>query len=126
MREDYTILTVFDYSTEAQLLKSKLDSEGISTLLMDEKTIDSDPLISQAIGGVKVLVHNNDLNKAYEIYNTIRTYEKDKNGKAINCPNCNEAKILVAEAQRKSVFYMLFPFFESRTLICNHCKTTFK
>ncbi len=39
MREDYSILAVFEYSTEAQLVKSKLDSEEIKTTLMDEKTI---------------------------------------------------------------------------------------
>ncbi|WP_347173255.1 hypothetical protein [Polaribacter uvawellassae] len=61
MREDYIILAVFEYSTEAQLLKSKLDSEGIRTMLMDEKTIDSDPLLSQAIGGVKLLIHKTNL-----------------------------------------------------------------
>jgi len=42
----FTTLAVFEYSTEAHLIKSKLDSEGIRTLLFDEKTIDSDPLIS--------------------------------------------------------------------------------
>ena len=126
MRDDYTILAVFEYSTEAQLYKSKLDSEGIKTLLMDEKTIDSDPMISQAIGGVKLLVHNSDLLKASEIYNSVREYEKDKNGKEIHCPNCNSTRILVAEAQRKSFFYMLFPFFEARKLVCNDCKTIFK
>ena len=126
MRDDYTILAVFEYSTEALLFKSKLDSEGINTLLMDEKTVDSDPLISQAIGGVKLLVHNKDLEKASKIYNTIRRYEKNKKGEAIHCPNCNSTKILVAEAQRKSFFYMLFPIFESRKLICNNCKTIFK
>ncbi|MCH2034282.1 MAG: DUF2007 domain-containing protein [Tenacibaculum sp.] len=126
MREDYTILTVFEYSTEAQVIKSKLDSEGISTMLMDEKTIDSDPLLSQAIGGVKLLVANKDLEKASKIYADIRTYEKDENGDEIHCPNCNSHRILVAEAQRKSFFYMLFPFFESRKLICNDCQTIFK
>lgn len=126
MKNEYTILAVFEYSTEAQVVKSKLDSENISTMLMDEKTIDSDPLLSQAIGGVKLLVHNDDLGKASTIYNEIRTYEKDNNGNAINCPNCNSQKILVAEAQRKTFFFMLFPFFESRKLICNDCKTVFK
>ncbi|AUC16897.1 hypothetical protein BTO06_17860 [Tenacibaculum sp. SZ-18] len=126
MREDYTILTVFEYSTEAQVIKSKLDSEGISTMLMDEKTIDSDPLLSQAIGGVKLLIANKDLEKASKIYANIRTYEKDENGDEIHCPNCNSSRILVAEAQRKSFFYMLFPFFESRKLICNDCQTIFK
>ena len=126
MRDNYTILAVFEYSTEAQLIKSKLDSEGIETILMDEKTIDADPIISQAIGGVKLLVNNNDLNKAVDIYNEIRAYEKDDNGKDITCPNCKSTKILIADLERKNLFYMLFPFFESRKYICNDCKTVFK
>ena len=126
MRDDYTILAVFEYSTEALVFKSKLDAENIKTMLMDEKTIDTDPMISQAIGGVKLLVHNDDLEKASEIYNEIRTYEKDRNGNNIGCPKCSSNRILVADAQRKNFFYMLFPFFESRKLICNDCKTIFK
>ena len=125
MRNDYIILTVFEYSTEAQVIKAKLDSEGLRTMLMDEKTIDTDPLLSQAIGGVKLLVHASDLKKASEIYNSIRVYEKNNKGEAINCPKCNGTKILVAEPQRKSIFFMLFPFFEHRKLICNDCKTIF-
>ena len=57
MTPNYSIIAVFEYSTEAHVTKSKLDSEGFKTMLMDEKTIDSDPLISTAIGGVKLLVH---------------------------------------------------------------------
>ncbi|REH56588.1 putative signal transducing protein [Tenacibaculum gallaicum] len=126
MQDNYTILAVFEYSTEAQVVKAKLDSENIKTMLMDEKTIDSDPLISQAIGGVKLLVHNNDLEKAATIYNEIREYTKDENGNNTHCPKCNSTKILVADLQRKNIFFMLFPFFESKKLICNDCKTIFK
>ncbi len=125
MNANYKILTVFEYSTEAHVTKSKLDSEGCKTMLMDEKTIDSDPLISNAIGGVKLLVHKNDFDKALEIYNEIRTYQKDKNENDIFCPNCNSNRILIAPAQRKNVFYMLFPFFEKKRHICNDCKTIF-
>ncbi|MCI2229320.1 DUF2007 domain-containing protein [Polaribacter sp. MSW13] len=125
MNDNYKILAVFDYSTEAYVTKSKLDSEGFQTLLMDEKTIDTDPLVSNAIGGVKLLVHKNDFDKAAVIYNEIRTYQKDKNGNAISCPACNSTRILVAPAQRKNVFYMLFPFFEKTKHICNDCKTIF-
>ncbi|GFD71531.1 MULTISPECIES: putative signal transducing protein [Tenacibaculum] len=126
MQDNYTILAVFEYSTEAQVVKAKLDSEDIRTMLMDEKTIDSDPLISQAIGGVKLLVHNNDLEKAATVYNEIRTYVKDEEGNDIHCPKCNSTKILVADLQRKNIFFMLFPFFESKKFICNDCKTIFK
>jgi hypothetical protein len=126
MREDYTILAVFEYSTEAQLVKSKLDSEEIKTMLMDEKTIDTDPLLSQAIGGVKLLVHNSDLERASKLYNEIRAYEKDDNGNEMHCKKCNSARILIAPPQTKSFFFMLFPFFESRKFICNDCKTIFR
>ncbi len=125
MNNNYEILAVFEYSTEAHVTKSKLDSEGFKTMLMDEKTIDSDPLISNAIGGVKLLVHKNDFTKALAVYNTIRTYQKDENGNEFNCSACNSNKILVAPAQRKNVFYMLFPFFEKRRFICNDCNTIF-
>jgi hypothetical protein len=126
MREDYTVLAIFEYSTEAQLVKSKLDSEEIKTMLMDEKTIDTDPLLSQEIGGVKLLVHNSDLEKASAVYNEIRTYQKDVEGNDMHFKKCNSVKILAAPPQHKNVFYMLFPFFESRKFICNDCKTIFR
>ncbi|PQJ80697.1 hypothetical protein BTO18_16630 [Polaribacter porphyrae] len=126
MNDNYKILAVFEYSAEAHVTKSRLDADGFDTMLMDETTIDSDPLISGAIGGVKLLVHKNDFEKAVEVYNEIRTYQKDKNGNDIYCPKCNSNKILVAPLHRKNFFYMLFPFFEGRKLICNHCKTLFK
>ncbi|MCG1034918.1 DUF2007 domain-containing protein [Polaribacter sargassicola] len=125
MNDNYTLLAVFDYSTEAHVTKSKLDSEGCKTMLMDEKTIDTDPLISNAIGGVKLLVHKNDFEKAVVIYNNIRTYQKDKDGNQINCVKCKSNRILIAPIQRKNIFYMLFPFFEKTRYICNDCKTIF-
>jgi DNA-directed RNA polymerase subunit RPC12/RpoP len=126
MNDNYTVLAVFEYSTEAQITKSKLESENIRTMLADEKTIDSDPLISLAIGGVKLLVHNNDLNKAIEIYDDIRLYRNDENGRDIHCPNCNSNRILMASPDKKNIFYLLFPFFEKSKHMCNNCKTIFK
>lgn len=125
MNNKYKIIAVFEYSSEAHVTKSKLDSEGFKTMLMDEKTIDSDPLISNAIGGVKLLVHKNDFEKALKIYNEIRAYQKDENGNSFSCPNCTSNRILIAPAQRKNVFYMLFPFFEKTRNLCNQCHTIF-
>ena len=125
MIDNYTILTTFPYSTEAQITKAKLEAENISVMLLDEKTIDSDPLISQAIGGVKLLVSNDDFEKALQIYNEIRPYEVDTNGNPIPCPSCNSSHILIAPLERKNIFHMLFPFFEKTKHICNDCKTIF-
>lgn len=125
MIDNYIILATFPYSTEAQITKSKLEAEGIRVMLLDEKTVDSDPLISQAIGGVKLLVHNDNAAEAIKIYNQIRTYEKDENGNDVVCVNCESTKILIAEPTRKNLFYMLFPFFEKTKYRCNVCNTTF-
>ena len=125
MNDNFKILAVFNYSTEAHVTKSRLDSDGFETMLMDETTIDTDPLVSNAIGGVKLLVHKKDFDKAALVYNEIRTYQKDDEGNEISCPNCKSNRILVAQAQRKNIFYMLFPFFEKTRHICNDCKTIF-
>tara|TARA_R110002051_G_scaffold23818_1_gene59704 strand:- start:621 stop:998 length:378 start_codon:yes stop_codon:yes gene_type:complete len=125
MNDNFEILAVFNYSTEAHVTKSRLDSDGFETMLMDETTIDTDPLVSNAIGGVKLLVHKKDFEKAALVYNEIRTYQKDDEGNEISCPNCKSNRILVAQAQRKNIFYMLFPFFEKTRHICNDCKTIF-
>lgn len=125
MIDNYTVLTTFPYSTEAQITKSKLEDEGISVMLLDEKTVDSDPLISQAIGGVKLLVLNDDFENALKIFNAIRPYELDNNGNPLHCPSCNSNHILIAPLERKNLFYMLFPFFEKTKYICNDCKTIF-
>ncbi|MCF7566883.1 DUF2007 domain-containing protein [Sabulilitoribacter arenilitoris] len=125
MIDNYTILATFPYSTEAQVTKAKLEAENIRVMLLDEKTVDSDPLISQAIGGVKLLVHNDNVKEAIKIYHQIRAYEKDKNGNDIVCVNCESTKILIAEPSRKNIFYMLFPFFEKPKYRCNVCNTIF-
>lgn len=125
MNDNFKVLAVFEYSTEAHVTKSRLDSDGFETMLMDEKTIDTDPLVSNAIGGVKLLVHKKDFEKAALVYNEIRTYQKDAHGNDVSCPNCKSTRVLVAEAQRKNIFYMLFPFFEKTRHIWNNCKTIF-
>ena len=49
-------IAVYQYVAEAMLFKGKLESEGIEVFLQDENTINTDPLLSNAIGGVKLLV----------------------------------------------------------------------
>ena len=125
MHDNYTVLDIFEYSAEAQVAKTKLEAEGLQMMLMDEKTVDSDPLISHAIGGVKLLVLNDDVTDAKRIYGRIRTYVKDENDQLFVCPNCSSHKVLIAPLQRKNIFYMLFPFFEKTRKQCTVCNTIF-
>ncbi|NJW54799.1 DUF2007 domain-containing protein, partial [Salinimicrobium sp. CDJ15-91] len=56
MKEIFSTVAVFQYSAEAQIIKGRLESEGINSFLVDNHTIDTDPLVSNAIGGVKLKV----------------------------------------------------------------------
>ncbi|RRQ50307.1 DUF2007 domain-containing protein [Maribacter algicola] len=113
-------LASFEYVADVQIMKGKLESEGIPVFLRDENTLNSDPLISNAIGGVKLLVYTQDKDRALEIYNEIRAYALDEKGNPITCPNCKASKSEVYY-NRKEIFYKLFPFFEKRKYKCLNC-----
>lgn len=120
MIEKFYTIGSFEYPADVQIIKSKLESEGIPVFLRDENTLNSDPLISHAIGGVKLCVYSRDAEKALEIYNEIRAYAVDDMGNPIVCPNC-QAKKSEAYYGRKNMFYKLFPFFEKRKYKCLNC-----
>ena len=57
-------LKTFDNSIDAHLLKTKLESEGISCVLFDENIVSLDPLYNMAVGGIKLRIAENDQEKA--------------------------------------------------------------
>ena len=120
MEQEFYTLGAFEFVADVQIIKGKLESEGIAVFLRDENTLNSDPLISSAIGGVKLQVYTLDKDSALEIYNEIRNYAMDDNGKPIVCPNCKAEKS-ETYYERKSIFHKLFPFFEKRKYKCLNC-----
>ncbi|PCJ95420.1 MAG: hypothetical protein COA50_09450 [Flavobacteriaceae bacterium] len=120
MRENLYTLGAFEFSADVLIIKGKLESEGIEVFLKDENTINSDPLISGAIGGIKLQVRSGDKEKALLLYNEIRNYAVDDDGKPIVCPNCKAERSEVYYS-RNTIFYKLFPFFEKRKYKCHSC-----
>ncbi|MEA1787235.1 DUF2007 domain-containing protein [Arenibacter sp. GZD96] len=120
MKEKFFVLGAFEYVADVEILKGKLTSEGIAVFLKDENIVNADPLISNAIGGVKVMVYEEDAEQALRIYNTLRNYAVDAHGHPIICPNCKAARSESYYA-RRGVFYKLFPFFEKRKYKCLNC-----
>ena len=56
MNPEFYTLAAFEYVADVQILKGRLEADGIPVFLRDENTLNSDPLISNAIGGVKLQV----------------------------------------------------------------------
>jgi|GEM_PF-6976118 len=47
----------FDNYIPAHLLLGRLEEEGINAWLKDEHTVTIDPLLTNAVGGIKLMVH---------------------------------------------------------------------
>ncbi|MEM9142208.1 MAG: DUF2007 domain-containing protein [Bacteroidota bacterium] len=120
MNDIFCTIASFEYPADVQVLKGKLESEGIPVFLRDEHTLNSDPLISNAIGGVRLQVYKKDKEQAHAIYDQIRAYALDDEGNPITCPNCKAQKS-EAYYERKGLFHKLFPFFEKRKYKCLNC-----
>ena len=120
MGKDWVVLGTFEFLADVQIIKGKLESEGIEVRLKDDKTVSVEPFASNALGGVKLMVHRYDEKEAKAIYNEIRNYATDKDGNLIVCPICGAQKSEVYYA-RKTILYKLFPFLEPKKYKCNNC-----
>lgn len=125
----------YQYTSEAFIFKGKLESEGIEVFMRDNYTIDTDPLVSNAIGGVKLFVATDDFMKAKFILDSISDYALDKNGEAVICPKCKQptAYLISLVDNAKSFFSLLvslllfvLPFYVSRKYKCDSCGNQFE
>lgn len=119
-KQEFTTIAVFEYAADVQVIKGKIESEGIPVFLRDENTINTDPMASVAIGGVKLQVYTRDKDRALAIYDSIRAYALDSEGNPIICPNCKAQRSEVYFS-RKGILYKLFPFLEHRKYKCLKC-----
>ncbi|AXT18775.1 DUF2007 domain-containing protein [Flavobacteriaceae bacterium AU392] len=134
MSDIFKTIAKFQYSSEAQIIKGRLESEGIEVFLSDNLTIDTDPLVSNAIGGVKLKVLSDQVDEAEIILRSIQRYSINDQGNIIKCPNCESEKIELFSTitDFKSFFSFCIgvltgtlPFHTKHKYICEQCKTEF-
>lgn len=120
MGKDLVTIGSFEFVSDVQIIKGRLESEGIVVTLKDENTIGVEPFASNALGGIKLQVHRKDRDRAQVIFDTIRNYAVDDQGILITCPNCKAQKSEVYY-KRDSLRYKLFPFLEEKKYRCLQC-----
>lgn len=135
MEDSFTLIGRFQYSSEAIIYKGKLESEGIEVFMRDNNTVDSNPLYSNAVGGVKLFVKDVDFEKANAILSQISNYSLDDNNQLIKCPKCNAQQIemITSIKDLKSllsfIFSLLFvtitPINAKHKYKCQNCKFEF-
>jgi predicted RNA-binding Zn-ribbon protein involved in translation (DUF1610 family) len=132
--ETFTLLRRFQYSSEAVIYQGKLESQGIEVFLRDNNTIDSNPLYSNLLGGVKLYVKTEDFDRANEVLGDVSLYSVDDDNQPIKCPKCGEEQIDMVTSVKdlKSFFsFLIFlivyiaPFYVKHKYKCQNCKFEF-
>lgn len=134
MEDFFELVGSYQYSSEAEILKGKLESEGIDVFMRDNNTIDANPMYSNAIGGVKLFVKNEDFIKSKTILSEISSYSLDENNEIIKCPKCGAQKTAMVTSIKDlkttfafifSLLFVLMPIYSKHRYKCDKCNFEF-
>ena len=134
MRNSLIEIANYQFSSEAYLFKGKLESEGIEVFLQNENTINTDPLLSTAFGGVKLFVNSEDVLQSKQILDAISEYSLNDKGELLTCPNCGSQKIYMTTTIKDIKSFLAFiyglltlsmPLFSKQKYKCESCNFEF-
>jgi hypothetical protein len=132
--EKFTLLRRFQYSSEAIIYQGKLESNGIEVFLRDNNIVDSNPLYSHAVGGIKLFVKTEDVKKANEILNDVSLFSVDDENNPVKCPACGAEKTDMVTTIKDWKSFLafifswlssLFPIYTKHKYKCQNCKHEF-
>lgn len=117
-----TVSTV-SWMTEAEVVSSALEANGIRTFLPDRGMVETQPLYANAIGGIRIQVDKADVPRAREILAEIET---DMDEEEICCPECGCGSVELEKSSRRlsmlTILLLGFPLFRSRPKYrCRQC-----
>jgi hypothetical protein len=83
---DYVPIRSFDNYIEANIVLHRLQFENINCYLKDENIITIDPLLSPALGGMKLMVHHTQIERAWDLISKA----EENYLRGVPCPVCKK------------------------------------
>lgn len=94
----YVPIQSFDNYIEANIILSRLEQEDIICWLKDENTVTIDPILTNAIGGIKLMVPESQVSRARELLQQFRTEKQS----IVRCPQCSSSNVELVTTPRKA------------------------
>jgi predicted RNA-binding Zn-ribbon protein involved in translation (DUF1610 family) len=91
-------LQVFTNYIDANILLGRLQEEGINCWLKDENTVTINPIWTQAVGGIKLMVAGAQAERAKDILSSIKLVKEEQN----TCPQCGSQNVELVSTPRKA------------------------
>jgi hypothetical protein len=93
----FVVLNSYNTYIDAHIAKGVLEEQGIASWLKDENTVTIDPILTNAVGGIKVMVAEEDAETALGILTRLR---REKT--AVACPKCSSINTDLVSTPRKA------------------------
>ncbi|HAS8286817.1 DUF2007 domain-containing protein [Vibrio vulnificus] len=124
------VVARFSFPHEAHIAKASLDSAGIESHIADEHTVNTQWLYSDAMGGVRLMVAESDVEEAIQLLSGDFS-ESLENEVAVDvrkdvCPNCGSTELSAFTKGKRPAFLVFillgFPlFFYKHGYKCKQC-----
>lgn len=119
----------FENALDAEMARGRLESEGIRAFVQDGNIVGANWTLSNAVGGVKVAVLAQDLQRAIEILADAGTHEEEDSGWG-KCSKCGSSKLeLHSDRKMTNLTWLLLGIpllFPNKRFLCRSCGEVMK
>lgn len=127
----FVLVHSFANYIDANIALGRLEEEGIRGWLRDEHTVTIDPILTNAVGGIKLMVPETQAERALELLQQFREQRRQLHP----CPNCASTNTELVSTPRKasnwlsalaSFFLGDFAIASNKVYHCFQCGHEFK
>ena len=127
---EFVVLQSFDNYMDAHIIMGRLEEESIRCWLKDETTVTVTPYLSNALGGIKIMVVKDQYERAFTILQEINAQKRAK----YKCPVCGSSDIELITTPRKpstwlgalgGLIFGDYPLSVSKIWRCFNCHAEF-
>lgn len=95
---EFVLLNTYQNYVDAHIALGVLEEHGIRCWLKDENTVTIDPILTNAVGGIKLMVEKERAQDAVQILRNIKQEQKA----SLSCPKCGSHNIEFVSTPRKA------------------------
>ncbi len=95
---EFIVINAYNNYVDAHIARGVLEEEGINCWLKDENTLTIDPILTNAMGGIKLMVVKEQGERAKDILEQLRKEARA----AVPCPKCGSQNTDEVSTPRKA------------------------
>jgi DNA-directed RNA polymerase subunit RPC12/RpoP len=94
----FIVAQIYSNYIDANIIMGRLQEEGINCWLKDENTVTIDPILTNAVGGIKLMVSESQADRTFELLKQFRQEQQ----LILKCPRCGSANVEFVTTPKKA------------------------